>query len=188
MAKKFEDRKLWSDEATARLRELWPQDRHTATDISIMLHDEFGLQLSRNAIIGKAHRMRLAGKRKPAAPKPWHAKGKGPRARPRDEVRPPTKVSARTMGSWVSVKGDSVAGLAPEAIAAVTAPVERPGVSLMDLRDGKCRTVLDKRDPITGLRMYCGDPVANRVDGRGREVPTSYCKVCAGAFGVPIAA
>ena len=47
----------WTDEKTEQLKKLWA-DGHTASQIARMLGDD----ISRNAVIGKAHRLNLAGR------------------------------------------------------------------------------------------------------------------------------
>lgn len=67
---------LWSDELVARLRELWPV--RSASEIVSMLFVEFGAQFTRNAIVGKAHRLgceakvsvKLGGGTPKGSPKP----------------------------------------------------------------------------------------------------------------------
>ena len=47
----------WTDEKTEQLKKLWSEG-HTASQIARMLGDD----ISRNAVIGKAHRLNLAGR------------------------------------------------------------------------------------------------------------------------------
>ena len=47
----------WTDEKTEQLKKLWAEG-HTASQIARMLGDD----ISRNAVIGKAHRLNLAGR------------------------------------------------------------------------------------------------------------------------------
>ncbi len=47
----------WTEEKTAQLKKLWSEG-HTASQIARMLGDD----ISRNAVIGKAHRLNLAGR------------------------------------------------------------------------------------------------------------------------------
>ena len=60
----------WTEDGTARLRALWA-DGHTTAEIGRRLC------ISKNAIIGKAHRLDL-----PPRPSPIHAKGSGKPCRP----------------------------------------------------------------------------------------------------------
>ena len=56
----------WSEEREAKLKELWEKG-HTASQIAEMLGG-----ITRNAVIGKAHRLKLAGR----APSKKHEKQK----------------------------------------------------------------------------------------------------------------
>ena len=47
----------WTNEKTEQLKKLWAEG-HTASQIARMLGDD----ISRNAVIGKAHRLNLAGR------------------------------------------------------------------------------------------------------------------------------
>lgn len=53
----------WDDAAIARLTELWPTT--STAQIATMLVHEFKRDFSRNSVIGKAHRIGLAGKPSP---------------------------------------------------------------------------------------------------------------------------
>lgn len=55
----------WTNEQVATLRELWESGK-SASEIAQILGDEF----SRNAVIGKAHRLRLDGRPSPIGKKP----------------------------------------------------------------------------------------------------------------------
>jgi len=55
--------KKWDDKVVERLKELWPT--HSGAIVAEMINREFKLQLSRNAVIGKAERLGLARKPSP---------------------------------------------------------------------------------------------------------------------------
>jgi GcrA cell cycle regulator len=60
----------WRADVEARFRELWARG-DTASQISHVLGNEFGIKLSRNACIGKAHRLALPHrKRQPSCTDP----------------------------------------------------------------------------------------------------------------------
>lgn len=50
---------LWTDAMTERLRCLWA-DEYSASNIAVIMGEEFGTKFSRSAVIGKAHRLALA--------------------------------------------------------------------------------------------------------------------------------
>lgn len=77
----------WTEERVTRLKKLWGEGR-TASQIAAILGE-----VTRNAVIGKAHRLGLKGRpspirnEKPAAPKPV--------SRPAAKVSRPVRVSNR---------------------------------------------------------------------------------------------
>jgi GcrA cell cycle regulator len=86
----------WSDEIITRLRALWDEGHSTA---------EIGRRLgvSKNAVVGKAHRLDL-----PARPSPIRRDGNGPSPR----VRAPRRVAGPTLPPLVSTHGGN-SGQAP---------------------------------------------------------------------------
>src|SRR3546814_6589441 len=72
------DRMSWTEERIERLRQLWGSGR-SASEIAEILGD-----VSRNAIIGKAHRLGLSGR-----PSPIKAKREEPVARKRPVIEQP---------------------------------------------------------------------------------------------------
>lgn len=57
---------VWKTPGAAdRLKKLWTDNANTATTIADTLNEEFDMDISRNAVIGKAHRLGL-----PARPSP----------------------------------------------------------------------------------------------------------------------
>jgi GcrA cell cycle regulator len=104
----------WSDEIIARLRALWDEGHSTA---------EIGRRLgvSKNAVVGKAHRLDL-----PARPSPIKRDGSGSSPR----VRAPRRVAGPTLPPLVSTHGGNISP-APRASMAggqarVFAPAPRP--------------------------------------------------------------
>lgn len=51
-------KKVWTDDRVTRLRDLWRQGL-SATEIATKLNAEFGLDMSRNAPLGKLHRLSI---------------------------------------------------------------------------------------------------------------------------------
>jgi GcrA cell cycle regulator len=84
----------WTDETIARLRTLWGEGHSTA---------EIGrrLGISKNAVVGKAHRLDLAARPSPirpapegARPRPPTRRGAGPTLPPLASTRPPSTSTA----------------------------------------------------------------------------------------------
>ena len=93
----------WNDETIARLRELWAEGLSTA---------EIGrrMSVSKNAVVGKAHRLNL-----PARPSPIRRDGAGAAARP--------PAARRVTGPTLPPLSASV--MAPSVAPSVAAPVAR---------------------------------------------------------------
>lgn len=136
----------WTDERVELLRKLW-MDGLSASQIAA----ELANGITRNAVIGKVHRLGLSGRVKCAAP--------STAPRPRPSAPRPQRASAPRPAS--PIRGATALALQPEAFVApapravedVVIPMcER--VTIMDLREGMCRWPLG--DPSTPDFRYCG--------------------------------
>ncbi len=136
----------WDDQRIEQLKKLWG-DGLSASQIAAALGS-----VTRNAVIGKVHRLGLSGraKAKPAAT-----------ARPRAKLakapsRTVTTLVARGNLATVEVEEEVV----PEALPVrenVVIPMTRR-VSIMELREGVCRWPLG--DPLQADFAYCGGACA----------------------------
>ena len=154
----------WTDERIELLRKLW-LDGLSASRIAT----ELAGGVTRNAVIGKVHRLGLSGRVKavtsPAVP-----------VRPRD-VAP--QVSARTplgqlqRGMAMPMRGNVALAVQPQA---VTLPQIQRGsgdvvpmqhVTIMDLRESMCRWPVG--DPTSSEFRYCG--------GKASAGEGPYCSV-----------
>jgi len=144
----------WTDERVEQLRQHWTEGK-SASQIAILL----GHGLTRNAVIGKVHRLGLAGRAKStssAAPRP--------RAQPQQQAHRaaaprPTHVAQR------AVRGATALALAPlteaEAEPAAYESVVLPmslRVTIVELKEAMCRWPLG--DPASPDFRYCGSPTA----------------------------
>jgi GcrA cell cycle regulator len=137
----------WTDERVELLRKLW-MDGLSASQIAA----ELANGITRNAVIGKVHRLGLSGRVKCAAP------SSAPRPRP-SAPRPQRPAAPRQSGPVI--RGATALALQPEAF---HAPAQRPvdevvipiseRVTIMELREGMCRWPLG--DPATPDFRYCG--------------------------------
>jgi len=143
----------WTDERVELLRQLW-LDGKSASQISAQL----GHGVTRNAVIGKVHRLGLAGRAK--APTSTASPPRAASA-PRMSARPASS-SVRT-----AVRGATALALASEP-ALDTRPVFQEEdvvipmslrVSIIDLKEAMCRWPLG--DPTSSDFRYCGSPAAN---------------------------
>ncbi len=136
----------WTKERVELLRRLWIDGR-SASQIAA----EIG-GVSRNAVIGKIHRLGLAGRvlkaeNEPAAPAPAPRGGCGPRRRRRPpRVRPPVVAPAPVSLALVPQPG-------PSGPSDVALPVSER-VTIMELREFMCRWPMG--DPATPDFRFCG--------------------------------
>jgi GcrA cell cycle regulator len=138
----------WTDERVELLRKLW-SDGLSASQVAA----ELGPGITRNAVIGKIHRLGLAERAKTAAaPRPRAAKA----ARPQGA----TVASAPRSGGHV-VHGNVALAFATQAVVvARVAPEEEvvipmsERVTLMELRESMCRWPMG--DPTTPEFRFCG--------------------------------
>lgn len=133
----------WTDERVALLRRLW-EDGQSASKIAAQLGG-----VTRNAVIGKVHRLGLAGRVKVAedassAAKPVEAE-KAVEAAPTPE--PVIAVAHRPAPEFPPVVARQTA------VEPVSIPVSQR-VTIMDLRESMCRWPLG--DPTTPEFRFCG--------------------------------
>jgi GcrA cell cycle regulator len=129
----------WDDERIEQLKKLWSEGL-SASQIATELGG-----VTRNAVIGKVHRLGLSGraKAKPAAV-----------ARPRKIVK--TNLRSTSIGVRGNLAVVELADAEPEIMPArenVVIPMSRR-ISIMELREGVCRWPLG--DPLQTDFAYCG--------------------------------
>lgn len=146
----------WTDERVELLRRLW-DDGLSASQIALQIGG-----ISRNAVIGKVHRLGLAGRVKPIGP----AAANGRRRVDEIEVEvetaaiveeptlpdPPAIVAHRPAPDVPLEPLPAAAAPAPSAQPVALAVSER--VTIMDLRDSMCRWPMG--DPTTPDFRFCG--------------------------------
>ena len=143
----------WTDDRVELLRQLW-LDGKSASQISTQL----GHGVTRNAVIGKVHRLGLAGRAK--APSSTAAPPRAASA-PRMSPRPASG------GARAAVRGATALALSAEP-ALDTRPVFQEDdvvvpmslrVTIVDLKEAMCRWPLG--DPTSSEFRYCGSPAAS---------------------------
>jgi GcrA cell cycle regulator len=145
----------WTDEIVEQLKQHW-MDGKSASQIASLL----GNGLTRNAIIGKVHRLGLAGRAKTPS---------SAASRPRRMASPPAH---RVAGPRLSAsparitRGATALAIAPEALSEIEQPefesVVVPmslRVTIVELKESMCRWPLG--DPATAEFRYCGSPTAS---------------------------
>ena len=141
----------WTDERVELLGKLWGEGL-SASQIAALL----GGGVTRNAVIGKVHRLGLSGRTKagqPAAPRPAKpraaaAPGPAPAPRPRPTLQTAEPVASLPMRAVAAP---------PPTAEEVNIPVSER-VSILDLRETMCRWPLgDPQSPEFG---FCGGRTA----------------------------
>ena len=155
----------WTDERVELLRQLW-LDGKSASQISAQL----GHGLTRNAVIGKVHRLGLAGRAK--SPAPAASTPRPAAAQPRRACRPAPALSSAPVAAAVRpvMRGNTALAVAPEPEPVLEA---RPvfldedvvvpmslRVTIVDLKEAMCRWPLG--DPSSSDFRYCGSTVGGR--------------------------
>jgi GcrA cell cycle regulator len=145
----------WTDEIVEQLKQHWT-DGKSASQIASLL----GNGLTRNAIIGKVHRLGLAGRAKTPS---------SGVSRPRRPAPPPAH---RVAGPRLSasapriMRGATALAIAPQALTevdeqefeSVVLPMSLR-VTIVELKESMCRWPLG--DPATSEFRYCGSPTAS---------------------------
>lgn len=134
----------WTDERVELLKKLW-SDGLSASQIAAQLGDG----VTRNAVIGKVHRLNLAGRAKPAST--------GPRQRkPRTTPQRPAPTRHFTAGNAaLKTQAQPVARRMPQpaAMRDVVVPISM-NVSLLQLTEAMCKW--PSGDPGTDDFHFCG--------------------------------
>jgi GcrA cell cycle regulator len=146
----------WTDERVEYLKKLWT-DGLSASQIA----GELGQGITRNAVIGKVHRLGLAGREKTAAASSHAA----PRPRVKHTPRAPVQRTATfSVGNTaLAVTAETLPVMAPRPVEEVVVPMSER-VTLMELRESMCRWPLG--DPTTSEFRFCG----SKTPGTG-----AYC-------------
>ena len=146
----------WTDEIVEQLKQHWI-DGKSASQIAGLL----GNGVTRNAVIGKVHRLGLAGRAKtPSTSIP----------RPRRLAPPPVhRVAGPRLSSPAPrmMRGATAFALAPQALSELESQEEFESVvlpmslrvTIIELKESMCRWPLG--DPATSEFRYCGSPAAS---------------------------
>jgi GcrA cell cycle regulator len=130
----------WSSERIEHLRALW-QDGLSASQIAEQLGG-----ITRNAVIGKAHRLGLTGRPSPIKNRPAGI------VRPRLPRRPPVEHAAPPRAVAVAAPPPRVEPAPPQPVAASVE--EGPGASILTLTDRICKWPIG--DPRDANFHFCG--------------------------------
>ncbi|MBV9290042.1 MAG: GcrA cell cycle regulator [Hyphomicrobiales bacterium] len=142
----------WTDERVEQLRQHWLEGKSASQIAGLIGHG-----LTRNAIIGKVHRLGLAGRAKsPSSAPPRPRPSAGTAHRPAAPRPPAPRI----------VRGATALALAPQLLAepepqtfaeSVVVPMSLR-VTIVELKEAMCRWPLG--DPASPDFRYCGSPSA----------------------------
>ncbi|MCM2291538.1 GcrA family cell cycle regulator [Allorhizobium sp. BGMRC 0089] len=140
----------WTDERVEKLKKLWAEGL-SASQIATQLGG-----VSRNAVIGKVHRLCLPGRAKSGAPAQTTARTtKRPASTPRPQTNTP-RIAPRTVGATI-LKADSPLNVAEDTIELSARPTSLPSsrrLSLTDLTERTCKWPVG--DPMSDDFHFCG--------------------------------
>lgn len=134
----------WDDNRIEQLKKLWA-DGLSASQIAAELGG-----VTRNAVIGKVHRLGLSGRAKTKGVVAQRPRAKTVAAKP--QVRMTTQVVARGNLAVVEMV-DAVAQPMIQPRESVVIPMSKR-ISIMELREGVCRWPMG--DPLAAEFAYCG--------------------------------
>ena len=147
----------WTDERVELLRQLW-LDGRSASQISAQL----GAGVTRNAVIGKVHRLGLSGRTKSSAPAASRIRQRPPAAHRPTVVH---RTSGVSHGGGHAVRGNNALALnadhlfeaRPQIYEDVVVPISLR-VTIVELKESMCRWPLG--DPTSSEFRYCGSQSA----------------------------
>ncbi len=145
----------WTDERVEQLRQHWIEGK-SASQIANLL----GHGLSRNAVIGKVHRLGLAGRAKSPSSSALRSRQSSPQqgahraAAPRAAAAAPRIVRGATA---LAIQPQTAAEAEPQTFESVVLPMSLR-VTIVELKEAMCRWPLG--DPTSPDFRYCGSPVA----------------------------
>ena len=145
----------WTDERVEQLKQHWTEGK-SASQIAALL----GHGLTRNAVIGKVHRLGLAGRAKSprlASPRPRPAASQ-PSAHRAAAPRMASAPRITRGATALAIAPDALADAEPEAFESVVVPLSLR-VTIVELKEAMCRWPLG--DPATAEFRYCGSPAAS---------------------------
>jgi len=146
----------WTDERVEQLRQLWIEGKSASNIASALGHG-----LTRNAVIGKVHRLGLAGRAK--APGSTASRPRPPSSQPgaqRSAASPRAAPVARRIvrgATALAIEPHSAVEAEPEAFEGVVLPMSLR-VTIVELKEAMCRWPLG--DPASSDFRYCGSTVA----------------------------
>lgn len=150
----------WTEERVELLRKLW-LDGLSASQIA----GELAHGITRNAVIGKVHRLGLSGRAKsPATSVGATAAAVRPKASPAPRAAAPRPIAPMVIGATALAMKPRPTPMTHAAPQAVVVPISER-VTIMELREAMCRWPLG--DPTNSEFRFCG--------ARTAEAGAPYC-------------
>jgi GcrA cell cycle regulator len=143
----------WTDEQVEQLRQAWMEGR-SASQIATLL----GQGLTRNAVIGKVHRLGLGGRAKSPSAAAAHARPPQPQRSGRQASPPRAATPAPRMmrgATALAIQLQTLTEAEPQPIESVVVPMS-VRVTIVELKEAMCRWPLG--DPTSAEFRYCGSP------------------------------
>lgn len=174
----------WRDEKVCkRVHALWAN--HSASQISDKIWTEFQIVVSRNSVVGYLHRQKLTVEQKSEVHPATRSNG----------VHRPRRMASTSVNVQRINAAKAAPRIKPEPFVMACAEVEPLNISLMDLKDGKCRypfgddaaTMTFCGHPTAGGSSYCAPHHLHCSAGvpqrRGGVSPLEFGKAKGGVFG-----
>ena len=146
----------WTDERVEQLKQHWMEGKSASQIASLLGHG-----LTRNAVIGKVHRLGLAGRAKSPGLASSHPRRSAPQSGAHRAAAPRLAPSAPriTRGATaLAIAPQALADSEPEAFESVVVPMSLR-VTIVELKEAMCRWPLG--DPASAEFRYCGSPAAS---------------------------
>lgn len=140
----------WTDERVELLKKLWTEDGLTANQIA----QQLGGGITRNAVIGKVHRLGLSGRAKTVSQAPRAAR---PKQKPAAQMQRPMSRPISFGATALKLQADVEAEIDVVAQTAVMIPFPAPTnekVNIMELGYRTCRWPIG--DPVASDFGFCG--------------------------------
>ena len=157
----------WTDDLISALNDLWIKGRSTR-----QISEEFqslGYNISRNAVIGKVHRLGLHKVVREAQPKNTPNVVK-------NVVK--KKPQSNSFNPWVRRNPAKTNGHSNEILAMVksTKPDVAKRILLVETRDNHCRAIVDYVDNKLANAICCGEDKVWVRSSSGHDKLSSYCR------------
>lgn len=159
----------WNEKTVSMLKEWWEVEGLTAPKIIVKLQELGYSGVTRNAIIGKAHRLKLV---QPA----WKQGQQSEAARQRAiaaNISRAKEVKANPALKQIIIRGKKYNPFRRKEVAVSSENPDGSKSTLIGgLKEGHCKYIIGYVQGKLELAMYCGEPATIRLDGK----PSAWCR------------